>query len=155
MANSPTDSEDESGSDSDAGPQRWQQPSSLEMDCIFLEDDSTKEENVLPQIFDIDSVIQLDSRFCMLCSETFGRIRMIFKHNCKRCGKAVCENCSKQQRRLCQIDSKKHRVCDECDALMANHLLEKMFEREAISKKQNWEDLRAQLKDATVMRNEA
>ena len=48
MANSPTDSEDESGSDSDAGPQRWQQPSSLEMDCIFLEDDSTKEENVLP-----------------------------------------------------------------------------------------------------------
>ena len=125
------------------------------MDCIFLEDDSTKEENILPQIFDLESVNQLDSRFCMLCSETFGRIRMIFKHNCKRCGKAVCENCSKQQRRLCQIDPKKHRVCDECDALMSNHLLEKMFEREAQSKKSNYEEMKAQLKDASIMREQA
>ena len=80
---------------------------------------------------------------------------MIFKHNCKRCGKAVCDNCSKQSRRLCQIDSKKHRVCDECDALMANHLLERMFEREAQSKKQNYEQLRTQLKEANVMREQA
>ena len=127
---SPTDSDDES-EDSDAGPSRWNEPNSLEMDCVFLEDENTKEENNLPQIFDNESVVLLDSRFCMLCSETFGRIRMIFKQHCKRCGKAVCENCSKQSRRLCQIDKKSHRVCDECDALMANYLLEKMFEREA------------------------
>ena len=94
VASSPSGSEDEEESeDSDAGPTRWKEPSSLEMDCIFLEEE--KEESTLPQIFDVDSVQQLDSRFCMLCSETFGRIRMIFKHNCKRCGKAVCEHCSK------------------------------------------------------------
>lgn len=110
--------EDESGESQGAGPTRWQESNSLEMDCIFLEDETTKEDNVLPQIFDLDSVEQLDSRFCMLCSETFGHFRMIFKHNCKRCGKAVCENCSKQQRKLSQLDSKKHRICDECDALM-------------------------------------
>ena len=46
-------------------------------------------------------------------------------------------------------------MCDECDALMANHLLESMFEREAQTKKQNYEDLRAQLKEANVMREEA
>ena len=46
-------------------------------------------------------------------------------------------------------------MCDECDALMANHLLEKMFEREAQSKKQTYEDMKAQLKDATVMREDA
>lgn len=38
---------------------------------------------------------------------------------------------------------------------MANHLLEKMFEREAQSKKQTYEDMKAQLKDATVMREDA
>ena len=149
------DDSDGESEDSSAGPSRWMQPSSLEMDCIFLEDENTKEENFLPQIFDIDSIHQLDSRVCMLCSETFGRMRMIFKHNCKRCGKAVCENCSKVQRRLCVIDTKKHRVCDECDALLANHLLEQMFEREVQTKKQAYEDASAQLKDTKVSLNEA
>ena len=83
----------------------------------------------------------------MLCSETFGAFRMVLKHNCHRCGKAVCENCSKQKRRLSQLDQKKHRVCDECDALMANHLLLKMFEREVQSKKNLYEEKRAELKD--------
>ena len=49
-------SEDESDDNSDAAPKRWEQPSSLEMDCIFLEDESTKEENALPQIFDVETV---------------------------------------------------------------------------------------------------
>ena len=125
------------------------------MDCIFLEDESAGSVNHLPQIFDMEAVLQLDSRFCMLCSETFGRMRIIFKHNCKRCGKAVCENCSKQQRRLCQIDQRRYRVCDECDALMANHLLEKMFEREVQSKKADYEEMKAALKDATILREES
>ena len=67
-----------------------------EFDIVFPEGESMKVEDCLPQIFDIESVTQMDARFCMLCSETFGRIRMIFKYNCKRCGKAVCDNCSKQ-----------------------------------------------------------
>ena len=82
-------------------------------------------------------------------------MRIIFKHNCKRCGKAVCENCSKQQRRLCQIDQRRYRVCDECDALMANHLLEKMFEREVQTKKADYEEMKAALKDATILREES
>ena len=38
---------------------------------------------------------------------------------------------------------------------MANHLLEGMFEREAQAKKQNFEQLRTQLKEANVMREKA
>jgi hypothetical protein len=47
VASSPSGSEEEDESeDSDAGPTRWKEPSSLEMDCIFLEDE--KEELTLP-----------------------------------------------------------------------------------------------------------
>jgi len=49
---------------------------------------------------------------------------------------------------------KKHRVCDECDAIMANHLLLKMFEREAQNKKNTYEDKRAQLNDLKEQRDE-
>lgn len=42
-----SDDDDESG-DSDAGPTRWQEPTSLEMDCIFLEDETNKADNALP-----------------------------------------------------------------------------------------------------------
>ena len=45
MSNSPSESEDESGSDSDKGPERWLRSISEEVDCIFLEDENTKEEN--------------------------------------------------------------------------------------------------------------
>ena len=38
---------------------------------------------------------------------------------------------------------------------MANHLLERMFEREAQTKKQNYEQLHAQVKEAHVMREQA
>ena len=34
-------------SDSDDGPKRWEKPSSLEMDCVFLEDE--QEEDGLPE----------------------------------------------------------------------------------------------------------
>ena len=101
-------------------------PSSLEMDCVFLEEDQ-QEEDGLPEIFTLVSVEKLRSESCMLCSETFNLIRLVAKHNCRRCGKMVCENCSRQNRQLSKLDKKKHRVCDECDALLANHLLEKMF----------------------------
>ena len=90
----------------------------------------------------------------MLCSETFGKRRLIFKHNCKRCGKAVCDACSKQKRRLCQNDTKRYRVCDECDTLMENHMLDGMFERESQTKKQDFEELRRTQGEADMMRDE-
>ena len=77
----------------------------------------------------------------MLCSDTFSVVRL-FKHNCRKCGKMVCENCSKARRRLSKLEKTKHRVCDECDALLSNHLLEKMFQREVASKKANYEEMR-------------
>ena len=46
-------------------------------------------------------------------------------------------------------------MCDECDALMANHLLEKMFEREVQTKKTDYEEMKAALKDATTLRKES
>ena len=55
---SPGDSdEDDESEDSDAGPSRWKEPSSLEMDCIFLEDESAGSVNHLPQIFDMEAVL--------------------------------------------------------------------------------------------------
>ena len=83
----------------------------------------------------------------MLCSETFGKLKLVYKHNCKRCGKAVCENCSKSRRRLSQLNPEKLRICDECDALLANHMLEKMFQRELAFKKSTYEELKGQVKD--------
>ena len=38
---------------------------------------------------------------------------------------------------------------------MANHLLEKMFQREVQTKKARFEDTTAQVKDAKIMRDEA
>ena len=143
-----SDEEDGDSEDSDAGPTRWKEPSSLEMDCVFLDDETTRDENALPEIFDLDSILQQDSRFCMLCSEAYGHFKMLSKKNCRRCGKSVCENCSKSQRRLSQLDKKQHRVCDECDALMSNHQLLKMFERETQNKKNAFDDKQHQLADA-------
>ena len=105
-----------------------------------MDDEGAKEENALPEIFDLDSIVQLDSKFCMLCSEAYGHFKMLSKKNCRACGKSVCDNCSKANRRLSQLDQKKHKVCDECDALMANHQLLKMFEREAQNKKNQYEE---------------
>ena len=155
IASDDTSSAEEGESeDSDAGPTRWKEPNSLEMDCIFLEEEGAKDDSALPQIFDLDSIVPLESRFCMLCSETYGHFRMLQKKNCRRCGKSVCESCSKAQRKLSLIDQKKHRICDECDASMANHLLLKMFEREVENKKNSYEEKRAQLTDMKIQRDE-
>ena len=113
------DDDDGDSDDSGAGPSRWNQPNSLEMDCVFLEEENEDSTN-LPTFLDSENIPVLDSKACMLCSETFGKLKMVYKHNCKRCGKAVCENCSKQKRRLSQLNPEKLRICDECDALLAN-----------------------------------
>ena len=46
VPSSGSDQDESESEDSDAGPSRWKEPSSLEMDCIFLEDE--KEETALP-----------------------------------------------------------------------------------------------------------
>lgn len=97
-----TDSSDDRDSETDNN--RWDQPNSLEMDCVWLVDDKMKDESALPQIFDLEAVFQQESRFCMLCSEIYGNFLMRQKKNCRRCGKSVCESCSKASRRLSQID---------------------------------------------------
>ena len=38
------DDDDEDSESSGAGPSRWNKPSSLEMDCVFLEDDNVDEK---------------------------------------------------------------------------------------------------------------
>ena len=89
----------------------------------------------------------LKSDFCMLCSEAFKLTRLVAKYNCEHCGKMVCGNCSRQNRRLSKLDGKKYRVCDECDAILANHQLQKMFQREIINKKASYEEARQRVKD--------
>ena len=131
---------DEEGEGSEDGPSRWKHNNDLEMDVVFLDEDQ-KEEDGLPEMFTPESVEQLQSNSCMLCSDTFSVVRL-FKHNCRKCGKMVCENCSKARRRLSKLEKTKHRVCDECDALLSNHNLEKMFQREVASKKANYEEMR-------------
>jgi hypothetical protein len=49
------------------------------------------------------------------------------KH-CKRCGKSVCETCSKTKRQLSQSNPEKERVCDECDTKMDNYLIQQNHE---------------------------
>ena len=51
-------SDSQSGEDSDssdAGPSRWKQPSSLEMDCVWPDEDQ-KEDDGLPETFTPESV---------------------------------------------------------------------------------------------------
>ena len=91
--------EQTSSDDSDQPPNRWKHSESLEMDCVFLEDDETNRE--LPDVFDVAQVPMLASNHCMLCSKFFGsateplakfvgfvKSKVINdKHNCNRCGK--------------------------------------------------------------------
>ena len=72
---------------------------------------------------------------CLLCAAKFGIFSL--QHNCKKCGKAVCDTCSKSKRRLSKIDKDKFRVCDECDILLSNYNFSRMYMREINDKKTN------------------
>lgn len=95
------------------------------MDCVFL-DDERKEEDALPELFDVNQVDMLTGTHCMLCSHKFGSVFMIGSEaeNCSRCGKAVCDPCSSQKRRLSKLEKKKYRVCDLCDTVLSNYNLD-------------------------------
>lgn len=86
----------------------------------------------LPKTFDLKAIEkkrQPGTKFCMLCEAEFTKM---FPANpirhCKRCGKSICDTCSKMKRQLSQQDTEKHRVCDECDTLMDNYLIKQNHE---------------------------
>ena len=65
--------------------------------------------------------------------------------NCKRCGKAICETCSDQQRQLTKDDAKLYRVCDKCDTEMDNFRLKRNHEDVLAAQKKKIEMLNNQL----------
>lgn len=71
-----------------------------------------------------------DAKKCQICEIGFSKTRVLGKveHHCKRCGKAICDDCSSAKRVLCRQDSVKYRVCDICDTDMDNHRLKKLYE---------------------------
>jgi hypothetical protein len=103
------------------------------MDCVFIDEDQ-EEDELLPDFYDCDMVQMLKSDTCMLCPQKFA----IFspQHNCKKCGKSICGDCSKNKRRLSKMDKNKFRVCDECDTLLSNYNFSRMYARETEEKKQ-------------------
>jgi hypothetical protein len=104
----------------------------MEGTCHFL----TNEEDNLPDAFDVRLVHKHKSDSCSLCNVTFSVWQANTKmKNCSRCGLAVCPKCSNQRIRLSKIDTKKYRVCDKCDTLMANPDFEKMLQN--LIEKQN------------------
>tara|TARA_B110000090_G_scaffold182444_1_gene208528 strand:+ start:199 stop:858 length:660 start_codon:yes stop_codon:yes gene_type:complete len=54
---------------------------------------------------------------CMLCFEPFS---LVFRrHHCRRCGRVVCDSCSKHRAFLSNIDaSKAVRICSECNGVL-------------------------------------
>ena len=76
----------------------------------------------------------LKAENCMLCSTKFSTF-LNSQHNCKKCGKAVCDACSRSKRRLSRLDKDKFRVCDECDTLLSNYNFSRMYMREIQEKK--------------------
>ena len=57
-------------------------------------------------------------------------------YNSRKCGKCVCEECSKSLRKLSKKDKNFYRTCDYCDNKMGNREIEEKF-KEVISAKEN------------------
>ncbi|KAH3760929.1 protein piccolo [Pelomyxa schiedti] len=56
-----------------------------------------------------------NAKFCMICSQVFNVI--IRRHHCRKCGKVMCGNCSRQ-RSLENVAEKHVRVCKFCNDLV-------------------------------------
>ncbi|XP_067939019.1 pleckstrin homology domain-containing family F member 2-like isoform X2 [Watersipora subatra] len=52
------------------------------------------------------------ARGCMLCSTPFTMLNR--RHHCRKCGKLVCDDCSKHRWNFPQQSSKPQRVCNTC-----------------------------------------
>jgi len=53
-----------------------------------------------------------DAKACMLCNTAFTVLNR--RHHCRKCGKVVCDDCSKGKWTFPQQSSKPQRVCDTC-----------------------------------------
>lgn len=74
----------------------------------------------LPEFFDEKEQKKkwMDTENCQLCDSKFTFMKR--KHNCRRCGRCLCDKCSKNERALSRHSIKKHRVCDRCDFKLEN-----------------------------------
>lgn len=85
------------------------------------------DQPTLPQTFDVKGVKMLEAEQCMICEIAFTRKLKVLNRtsmkNCKRCGRAVCDQCSDQRRQLALQDTTLHRICDKCDTEMDNFRL--------------------------------
>ena len=105
---------------------------------MFLDEDQSEEE-LLPDLFDPEVVQMLKSDICMSCAVKFNLLTL--KHHCRKCGKQVCDACSKNKRRLSRLEKTKYKVCDECDTLMSNYNFTRMHLREIEQKRNTHEEL--------------
>ena len=92
----------------------------------------------------------LTSTHCMLCSKQFDS--KMFKlstdaHNCNRCGKSICDQCSQAKHRLSKLEKKKYRVCDLCVTILLNYKLDQMWAREVSVKEIKREDMKDAIRD--------
>mmetsp|Transcript_4848 Transcript_4848/g.4049 ORF Transcript_4848/g.4049 Transcript_4848/m.4049 type:complete len:91 (+) Transcript_4848:376-648(+) len=55
----------------------------------------------------VDKADWKDSPTCYVCSRAFDKMKGVFTHHCRTCGKAVCGECSNKK-----IND--NRVCDVC-----------------------------------------
>lgn len=139
----------EEESDEDEVTNRWSNVNAdLEMDHVFLDDDQ-EEEELLPELFDPESVQMLKSDNCMLCMQKFSILSFSTANNCKRCGKAICDSCSRTRRRLSRMEKSKSRVCDECDTFLANYNFSKLYSQEIQQKKVKLEEITRKVEQST------
>lgn len=74
-----------------------------------------------------------DSRvtMCQLCTAEFS---LIFRrHHCRACGLVVCEACSTNRAPLKYLNYKPSRVCDECNTILLNRILERKQRRKSLN----------------------
>jgi hypothetical protein len=69
-----------------------------------------------------------EEKACEFCQVTFGKLRGISRHHCRRCFKSVCDKCSNNKRRIYRNSEKEYRVCDFCDTQISNFRLEESQE---------------------------
>ena len=75
----------------------------------------------LPAKFHMNTVEWAQADQCQLCGKGFSKLKMNGRHHCRRCGRSVCENCSKDNKlQLSQNDPNLYRCCDACAARIEN-----------------------------------
>lgn len=89
----------------------------------------------------------------MLCAQKFAFLSAS-QHNCKKCGKSICDACSKSKRRLSKLEKTKFRVCDECDTLLSNYNFSRMYMREIDDKKNQLDEIQKRVEHTTEEINE-